>query len=140
MWRVLVVDDEPALREVLKVALELDGYEVVTVRDGIEALRFLETRDDSWVVLLDVMMPRMGGLEVCRRLHGTNWATRHRVVLMTAGLLTPEECPAPARALLYKPFELATLARLVACMADELAPAGVIPAESFSAIGVVPAS
>jgi CheY-like chemotaxis protein len=139
MWQVLVVDDEPALREVLKVALELEGYDVVAVRDGVEALRFLESRNDGWVVLLDVMMPRMGGLEVCRRLQGTSWAAKHRVVLMTAGLLTPEECPAPARALLYKPFELATLIRLVAHLADGLAPMHVVPVESFSALGVVPA-
>jgi two-component system response regulator MprA len=140
MWRVLVVDDEPALREVLKVALELEGYEVVTARDGVEALRFLESREDAWVVLLDVMMPRMDGLEVCHRLRETGWAARHRVVLMTAGLLTPEECPAPARALLYKPFELATLIRLVSHLAGGMAPVSVVPTESFSALGVVPAS
>lgn len=72
MWemalpRVLVVDDEPMVREVLSRYLRRDGFEVATAADGEEALaRFGETEPD--LVLLDLMLPRVDGYEVFRRL------------------------------------------------------------------------
>ena len=65
--RVLLVDDEPMVREVLTRYLEHDGYHVVTAGDGEQALeRFGEHRPD--LVLLDLMLPRIDGLEVFRRM------------------------------------------------------------------------
>jgi two-component system response regulator MprA len=65
--RALVVDDDPALREALTRALRLDGYDVTAVSNGLKALEAIpEVVPD--VVVLDVMMPYVGGLEVCRRL------------------------------------------------------------------------
>jgi DNA-binding response OmpR family regulator len=65
--RVLVVDDEPMVREVLARYLERDGFDVVTADDGEQALeRFEEHRPD--LVLLDLMLPRIDGLEVFRRM------------------------------------------------------------------------
>jgi two-component system response regulator MprA len=65
--RVLVVDDDPQLREALTRALELDGYQVSTASNGAKALDAL--RDDRPdVMVLDVMMPYVGGLDVCRTL------------------------------------------------------------------------
>jgi DNA-binding response OmpR family regulator len=62
---VLVVDDEPTLRETLAEALEQDGLRVVTAADGREALeRFRAERPD--LVLLDLMLPQVSGIEVCR--------------------------------------------------------------------------
>jgi DNA-binding response OmpR family regulator len=62
---ILVVDDEPTLRETLAEALEADGFQVVTAADGREALaRFREHRPD--LVLLDLMLPELSGIEVCR--------------------------------------------------------------------------
>src|SRR4051812_50021747 len=67
MTRVLIVDDEPAVRAALDRALRLDRYEVELAGDGREALdRLAETRLDA--VGLGVMMPGIGGLEGCRRL------------------------------------------------------------------------
>jgi DNA-binding response OmpR family regulator len=64
---VLVVDDEPKLVEVVRDYLERDGYRVVGAGDGREALeRFRQARPD--LVVLDVMLPELDGLEVCRRL------------------------------------------------------------------------
>jgi len=65
--RILVVDDEPAVRESLRRALQLEGYEVELAGDGQEALERLEG-DGTDAVLLDVSMPRLDGLEACRRL------------------------------------------------------------------------
>jgi len=62
---ILVVDDEPTLRETLVEALEADGFRVVSAADGREALeRFRAERPD--LVLLDLMLPELSGIEVCR--------------------------------------------------------------------------
>jgi DNA-binding response OmpR family regulator len=65
--RILLVDDEQPIQTLLSFPLERDGYEVVVAADGREALaRFEESPPD--LVVLDVMLPRMDGLEVCKRL------------------------------------------------------------------------
>jgi two-component system, OmpR family, response regulator MprA len=67
--QVLVVDDDPQLREALTRALELDDYRVTTASNGVKALEAVtEHRPD--VMVLDVMMPYVGGLDVCRTLRG----------------------------------------------------------------------
>lgn len=65
--RILVVDDEPSLVKGLKLSLELEGYEVLTAADGRQALEvFDHGRPD--LVVLDLMLPELDGLSVCRRL------------------------------------------------------------------------
>lgn len=87
--RVLVVDDEPHNREFLTDVLEGAGYEVATAGDGPSALERVAERAPD-VVLLDVMMPGMTGLEVCRELKG-NEATAHVPVLMVTALSERED-------------------------------------------------
>src|SRR3954468_20725465 len=65
--RVLVVDDDPQLREALSRALQLDGYDVSTASNGVKALDAISSARPDLVVL-DVMMPYVGGLDVCRTL------------------------------------------------------------------------
>jgi two-component system response regulator MprA len=79
--RVLVVDDEPAVRDALKRALWLEGYDVELAADGREALRALAARAPDAVVL-DLLMPEVDGLEVCRRLRETG--DRTPVLVLTA--------------------------------------------------------
>jgi two-component system response regulator MprA len=67
--RVLVVDDEPALRDALESSLAFEGYEVTTASDGLEALDAVAAQQPD-LVLLDIMMPRMDGLTAVRRLRG----------------------------------------------------------------------
>ncbi|MEM7286903.1 MAG: response regulator transcription factor [Actinomycetota bacterium] len=65
--RVLVVDDEPAFREGLQVALATEGFDVSLAEDGEEALeQYAVVHPD--IILLDVMLPRMSGIDVCRRI------------------------------------------------------------------------
>src|SRR6202041_3944663 len=65
--KILVVEDEPAMVAGLRDNFEFEGYEVITAHDGVEGLqRALDESPD--LVILDVMMPRMSGLEVCNRL------------------------------------------------------------------------
>ena len=70
--KILVVDDERAVRESLRRALELEGYEIELAGDGGEALDRLEADGQQPdALILDVLMPGIDGLEVCRRLRGT---------------------------------------------------------------------
>jgi CheY-like chemotaxis protein len=84
MSRVLVVDDDPAIREMLEDVLTEEGYDVVTARDGVEALEVLE-RGGDYLVLLDLMMPRLDGRGVIRSLEQRPEVRRaSRVVVMSA--------------------------------------------------------
>jgi two-component system, OmpR family, response regulator MprA len=67
--QVLVVDDDPQLREALTRALELDDYRVSTASNGVKALESVTAHRPD-VMVLDVMMPYVGGLDVCRTLRG----------------------------------------------------------------------
>ncbi len=65
--KILIVDDEPFILRVLKMKLELGGYEVVTASNGAEALEKM-AQDPPAVLITDINMPHMGGQELCRRL------------------------------------------------------------------------
>ena len=65
--RILLVDDEPTMLKGLKYSLEQDGYEVLTAQDGEEALSVFSENDVD-LVLLDVMLPKMDGIQVCQRI------------------------------------------------------------------------
>jgi two-component system, OmpR family, response regulator len=65
---ILLVDDEESIQTLLTYPLERDGYSVVQARDGEEALRKFEDEQQVDLVILDVMLPRLDGLEVCKRL------------------------------------------------------------------------
>lgn len=67
MTRILVVDDDPHIRELVKVFIEREGFEVVEATDGAHALKILETMTAD-LVILDVMMPHMDGWELCQEL------------------------------------------------------------------------
>src|ERR671919_2466815 len=77
---ILLVDDEESIQKLLTYPLERDGYRVVQARDGEEALaRFAETQVD--LVVLDLMLPKVDGLEVCRRLRATSAVP---IIMLTA--------------------------------------------------------
>ena len=77
---ILLVDDEDAVQKLLAYPLERDGFNVVQARDGEEALaRFSEERFD--LVVLDVMLPKLDGLEVCKRLRATSSVP---IIMLTA--------------------------------------------------------
>ncbi|GGF87072.1 DNA-binding response regulator [Paenibacillus albidus] len=67
MTKILVVDDDPHIRELVEVFLRAEGMEVSGASDGVEALHFLESSSVD-MVILDVMMPNMDGWELCREL------------------------------------------------------------------------
>ncbi|MFD7933008.1 response regulator transcription factor [Streptomyces sp. NPDC059755] len=115
--RVLVADDDRAVREAVERALELEGYGVVTAGDGVEAL-VLARRESFSALVLDVMMPHIDGVAVCRVLRADG--DRTPVLLLTARAGIPDRAnglDAGADDYLPKPFEVPELlARLRALM------------------------
>jgi two-component system, OmpR family, response regulator MprA len=115
---VLVVDDEPAVRESLRRALELEGYRVELATDGDEAIARLERAEQPDAVILDILMPRLDGLEVCRRLRSSGNSVP--VLMLTAQAEIDSRVAgldAGADDYLPKPFALAELfARLRALL------------------------
>jgi two-component system, OmpR family, response regulator MprA len=104
--RILVVDDEPAVRESLASSLAFEEYDVSTAADGVSALDELDrTRPD--LAILDVLMPRMDGLTACRRLRARGDTTP--VLMLTARDTVGDRVTgldAGADDYLVKPFEL----------------------------------
>jgi two-component system response regulator MprA len=81
--RIFVVEDDQAVRDALRRALELEGYSVELAGDGEEALRRLDDREvEPDAIVLDVLMPKVDGLEVCRRLRRSG--NRVPVLMLTA--------------------------------------------------------
>jgi len=82
--RVLVVDDEPVNRQVLENHLSIVGYEVTQAASGPEALNILRSGEQFDLMLLDIMMPRMSGYEVCHELRASFLPSELPVVMLTA--------------------------------------------------------
>ena len=114
----MVVDDEPAVRDALRRALRLEGYDVALAADGAEALSLLEDGARPDALLLDVLMPGLDGLEVCRRLRRSG--SRLPVLMLTARAEVSDRVSgldAGADDYLAKPFALQELlARLRALL------------------------
>jgi two-component system, OmpR family, response regulator MprA len=115
--RVLVVDDEPSVREVLARILKVEGFDVATAADGREAVRS-QAAAPADAVLLDVLMPGIDGLEVCRRMR--DGGDRTPVLMLTAREAVGDRVAgleAGADDYLSKPFALEELlARLNALL------------------------
>ncbi len=81
--KILVADDSPNIREILKLSLETDGYTVVLAEDGDQALAMVEQEKPD-LVIMDIMMPRVNGFQVCRRLKGDRATHDLPVIMLTA--------------------------------------------------------
>ena len=87
--RILIVDDEPGMVDAIRLRLEANNYEVLVARDGVEALEMLHGAGGNppiklpTVVLLDLKLPKVDGLEVLRRIRAEPATARLPVVVMT---------------------------------------------------------
>jgi two-component system, OmpR family, response regulator MprA len=125
MVRVLVVDDEPAVRSALERALRLEAYDVELAADGREALDRLADGAPLDAVVLDVAMPYVDGLEVCRRLRGAG--DRTPVLMLTARDAIDDRVAgldAGADDYLVKPFALKELKARLRALLRRAGPGG----------------
>lgn len=105
--RILVVDNEADIRRFIEVNLRLEGFEVLVASDGPEGLKAAIDLDPS-LVLLDVMMPGIDGIEVCRRLRADPRTSHIPVILLTGKGLTVDKVvglAAGADDYILKPFD-----------------------------------
>ncbi len=103
--KILCVDDERAFCQLIKVNLEVSGYEVDVVSNGEEALRRIKERTYD-LVITDLLMPKIDGWELCRRLKEDE-RTKH-IPIIVVSIVEGEEKPR-AEAFLLKPFDVSKL-------------------------------
>ena len=125
MRAVLVVDDDEAIRQAIRMVLDDKGYYVVEAANGEEALRAMRASKAGIVVLLDLMMPRMGGREVLEAMEAEPTLSWHAVILMTAGgrtlpLAVVQQMGNLGVTLIGKPFDIDDLIQVVTLAAMRL--------------------
>ncbi len=102
--KILVVDDDPIIRDMMRDILDFEGYSILTARNGYEALQMLRSEQD-FLVFLDILMPGMSGQELCAALEAEpELRKRHIIVLMSALDNLGEAASLNADAILQKPF------------------------------------
>jgi len=116
---VLVVDDNPAIRDMVSWALELDGYEPAEAAEGNEALAWMDNaaREGRYpdVILLDLAMPGLDGHAFLERLH-TQWEAVHplpSIIVITAALGGPDAAALGVNHVIVKPFHVRGLLDVV---------------------------
>jgi len=107
---ILVVDDDDDVRRMLCVILEAEGYPAAEASDGVEALRLMRAEGPPALVLVDLMMPRMDGEELIRKM-SQDPALAQTPVAVVSGYPAPSTLPVSAR--LVKPVELGDLLEVV---------------------------
>jgi DNA-binding response OmpR family regulator len=118
---ILVVDDDPVIQKLLSVNFEMEGYDVLTASDGIEGLEKIRAYAPD-LVLLDVMMPRLDGIEVVRRLKQDPKTKKIPIVLLSAKAQSADVSgglEAGADAYVTKPFDPLELLEKVAALLGE---------------------
>lgn len=90
---VVVADDDRDVRTMLRTLLELDGHDVMEARDGHEAWK-LCVDSQPFVLVADVQMPGIGGLELCRKIRESRQLPDTKVIVYTAGMASREEAKA----------------------------------------------
>ncbi|HSX42874.1 MAG TPA: response regulator [Candidatus Saccharimonadales bacterium] len=93
-FRIAVIEDEPAIRELYQTKFGLEGFKVATATNGIEGLELAE-RWQPHVLLLDIRMPEMNGDEMLLKLRGEDWGADMRVVVLTN--ISRDEAPSVLR-------------------------------------------
>jgi len=79
--KILVVDDDPDMRDAITIILESKGYQIVTAEDGVEALANLKAEKPD-LMMLDLLMPKMDGFAVLKELQDARWAKYREIPIL----------------------------------------------------------
>ena len=79
--KILVVDDDPDMRDAITIILESRGYQIVTAQDGVEALANLKAEKPD-LMMLDLLMPKMDGFAVMKELQDVRWAKYREIPIL----------------------------------------------------------
>jgi DNA-binding response OmpR family regulator len=129
LCHILVADDEPHIGRIIKMKLEQGPFRVSLAYDGQEALDFINSEEQFDLVLLDLMMPKLSGLDVLRQIRGQERFRSLPCIILTAGGDAKHERDAlelGATQFLTKPFSPKKLYALVARLTGEPDEAGII--------------
>lgn len=105
--KILSVEDSPATQKFIAFTLKYKGYDVITANDGVEGMEKLAT-DSFDLIILDIMMPRMNGLEVLKEIKGNPEFSRLPVIILTSEKGAEDKAEAMrlgAKNFLNKPFQ-----------------------------------
>jgi CheY-like chemotaxis protein len=113
MTTLLIVEDHQPLREILSELFQDDGFRVIVATTGIQALCLLE-REEPDLILADVVMPVMDGIDLCQHLKQGKETSDIPIILMTAaGSQLSAEAEQAADGFITKPFDITTMEKLV---------------------------
>ena len=87
--KILIVDDDPDMRDALTIILESQGYEIVTAQDGLDALATLKAEKPD-LMLLDLLMPKMDGFAVLKELQDGRWAKYRNIPIVVLSSVREE--------------------------------------------------
>ena len=124
--RVLIVDDDDAIRALLFTVLRRRGFDVDTARNGVEALQRCEACRYS-LILLDLMMPRMSGWEFLENLDRRAAEQKPMVIVLTAGLEPTDVSPHTVVGTVRKPFDVTMLVEMVDACLHTVSPIRQVP-------------
>jgi CheY-like chemotaxis protein len=114
--RILIVEDDPDIRDALAEAMAEPGTDVVVAADGVDALEQLQAGPRPSVILLDLRLPRLGGDDLLRRMRADPRFEHVPVITMTGGTAQAEASEVVAR--LHKPIDIDDLRRIVMSLFD----------------------
>ena len=135
--RVLVVDDEPGIRRILRQSLSQRGWEIIDAEGGVEAFRHIKVKEPD-AILLDAMLPDVHGFEVCKRLKSSQRYAHIPIVVMTSvykgwRMAADLKESYGVAATIEKPFDIAHLVRVIeAALAGRAPEAGRATSQALS--------
>ncbi len=121
--KVLLVEDDPVLRAVLKQFFTLKGHEATEAEDGEQGLKLLSGETDPDVIVTDIMMPKMNGYEMIEAIRSYPKLQRIPIIIITAGKIDPEKYAASGASDIYqKPIPMQQLLERAEALVNQAHP------------------
>lgn len=111
MARILIIDDEPAIAMVLKEFLSDEGYEIIVASNGLTGLQILKEEPPPEIILMDLLMPEIGGREIISAIRAIPELATIPIILLTGAMPNPSDFPPEGsyQEIINKPFEIEDL-------------------------------